>query len=205
MNDYEVVVAGLTRMLTPYANRVQIVELDSRMPVISPVDVLLYDAYSRAQIDESVEKVLQETKARVVLFTWNTDPKLVAECLRQGVAGVVSKTVDAERLVTALETVASGGDVDLPEAITKEISTGDWPGREVGLSARESEILALIAQGLSNQEIAARSYLSINSIKTYIRSAYRKIGVERRTQAVIWATNNGFTPDRARKLIDIRV
>ena len=55
-------------------------------------------------------------------------------------------------------------------------------------------MLALIAQGLSNQEIADRAYLSINSIKTFIRSCYRKIGVTRRTQAVLWATNHGFVP-----------
>ena len=47
-------------------------------------------------------------------------------------------------------------------------------------------MLALITQGLSNQEIAERSYLSINSVKTYIRTAYRKIGVSRRSQAVAW-------------------
>ncbi len=59
-------------------------------------------------------------------------------------------------------------------------------------------MVALIAQGLSNQEIADRAFLTINSVKTYIRSAYRKIGVERRTQAVLWATQNGFVPTRAR-------
>jgi DNA-binding CsgD family transcriptional regulator len=60
------------------------------------------------------------------------------------------------------------------------------------LSAREAEILTMIAAGMSNQEIADRSYLSINSVKTYIRSAYAKIGAVRRTQAVRWALENGF-------------
>ena len=72
------------------------------------------------------------------------------------------------------------------------------PGREAGLTAREAEVLALITQGLSNQEIAQRSYLSINSVKTYIRTAYRKIGVERRAQAVVWGMQHGFEPDRTR-------
>jgi DNA-binding CsgD family transcriptional regulator len=69
-----------------------------------------------------------------------------------------------------------------PGRLEAEIREGDWPGRDHGLSARESEVLCLIAQGLSNQEIADRAFLSINSVKTYIRSAYRKIGVERRTR-----------------------
>ena len=63
---------------------------------------------------------------------------------------------------------------------------------------REAEIVALITQGLSNQEIADRSYLSINSVKTYIRTAYRKMGVERRSQAVLWGIQHGFQPDVVR-------
>src|SRR4029079_2093260 len=75
-----------------------------------------------------------------------------------------------------------------------------WPGKEHGLTVREAEIIALITQGLSNQEIADRSYLSINSVKTYIRTAYRKIGVERRAQAVLWGIKNGFEPDIMRRV-----
>ena len=107
--------------------------------------------------------------------------------------------------MAALEKVHGGSvvvsDTDPGEAVEAEISQGDWPGRDHGLSARESEVLALIAQGLSNQEIAERAFLSINSVKTYIRSAYRKIGVQRRTQAVLWATQNGFVPSRARVIL----
>ena len=75
---------------------------------------------------------------------------------------------------------------------------GAWPGKELGLTARESEVLVLITQGLSNQEIAERCYLSINSVKTYIRTAYRKLGVNRRAQAVAWGIRNGFEPDVSR-------
>ena len=61
-----------------------------------------------------------------------------------------------------------------------------------GLAPRELEVLALITQGLTNQEIADRAYLSINSVKTYVRSAYRKIGVSRRSQAVGWGLRAGL-------------
>ena len=74
----------------------------------------------------------------------------------------------------------------------------DWPGRTEGLSDRESEILALITQGKSNAEVAALTYLSPNTIKSYIRTIYRKIGVASRTQAVLWGVKHGFTPDHNR-------
>ena len=73
-------------------------------------------------------------------------------------------------------------------------------GKHAGLSVREAEIIALITQGLSNQEIADRCYLSINSVKTYVRTAYRKMGVARRSQAVLWGMRNGFEPDVMRRV-----
>jgi DNA-binding NarL/FixJ family response regulator len=78
---------------------------------------------------------------------------------------------------------------------TRPITGLDWPGRGEGLSDRESEILALITQGLSNADVARLTYLSPNTVKSYIRTIYRKIGVASRTQAVLWGVRNGFTPD----------
>jgi DNA-binding CsgD family transcriptional regulator len=78
--------------------------------------------------------------------------------------------------------------------------SGDWPGRSVGLSPREAEIIALITHGLSNEEIASRAFLSHNTVKSYIRSAYRKIGVQRRPQAVLWGVQNGFEPEILRTI-----
>jgi two-component system, NarL family, response regulator LiaR len=205
MNDYEVVVSGLQKMLAAYADRVRVVELVSLLPVHSNVDVLLYDAFGRERVRGPVEQVIGETDAKVVIYTWHLDPALVRDALDKGAVACISKTIDAVDLVAALEKVHAGSvvvsDTDPGEAAKAEITQGDWPGRELGLSARESEVLALIAQGLSNQEIAERAFLSINSVKTYIRSAYRKIGVQRRTQAVLWATQSGFVPSRARVIL----
>ena len=203
MNDYEVVVAGLHRMLLPYADRVHVVELDSAMPVVSDVDVLLYDTFSRERVTGPVEEVLATTDAAVVLYTWLLTPDLVRESLDKGVAGCLSKTLDAAELVDALEKARAGSVVVSPDPGTEPVVIGgDWPGREAGLSVRESEVLALIAQGLTNQEVAERAFLSINSVKTYIRSAYRKIGVQRRTQAVLWATSHGFRQEPTRTLLE---
>ena len=202
MDDYAVVVAGLRALLEPYADRVHVVELDSQVQVESDIDVLLYDGFSRERVVGPVREVVASTEAPVVLFTWHLGPEMVSEALANGIAGCVSRTATSEELVGALERVHRGEVVVSPDpGVDAPPSAGDWPGRSHGLSARESEVLALIAQGLTNAEIAERAYISVNSVKTFIRSAYRKIGAERRTQAVLWATRHGFLPDRRRTLV----
>ena len=67
-------------------------------------------------------------------------------------------------------------------------------GEEVGLTPRRGAILRLLTLGLSNQEIADECFLSINSVESYIRSAYRRIGVTSRSQAVVWCIQHGFEP-----------
>lgn len=83
----------------------------------------------------------------------------------------------------------------------EDIRIADWPGRNAGLSPREAEVIALITQGATNEEIARGCYLSINSVKSYIRSAYRKMGVERRRQAVLWGVRNGMQSVVTRELL----
>jgi NarL family two-component system response regulator LiaR len=201
VNDYEIVVAGVAAALEPFADRVEVVELDSRMRVVSDVDVVLYDTFGQVQGDSvDLDDLLSGGTARVVIFTWNIQPELVQRAMDQGAAGYLSKALTGEQIVEALEAVRRG------EAVLPNVGGGadggpasqQYPGRSHGLSNREAEVLALITQGLSNQEIAERTYLSINSVKTYIRTAYRKIDVSRRSQAVVWGMQNGLAPDRSR-------
>ena len=63
---------------------------------------------------------------------------------------------------------------------------------EAGLTTREEEVIALIAQGFSNKQIIDKLVLSINTLKSHIRSAYAKMGVQTRAQAVSWAIQHGF-------------
>ena len=78
---------------------------------------------------------------------------------------------------------------------TIEVAGGDWPGRAQGLSARQAEVVSLITMGFSNQQIAERTHLTMNTVKTYIRMAYRQMGVQSRTQAVLWGIENRMAPD----------
>ena len=136
-----------------------------------------------------------------MIYSWNLKPELIEEALAGGASGYLSKVLTGPAVVDALERIKAGEIVVLAGDFESSADgAGDWPGREAGLSPREAEILALITQGLSNQEIADRVYVSINSVKTYIRSAYRKIDVTKRTQAVIWGIDNGFRPDSLRTI-----
>jgi two-component system, NarL family, response regulator LiaR len=196
VNDYELVVAGVASMLAPHHERVAVVELDSSLPVVSDVDVILYDTFGQVQGDGvDLEDLVRGSGAKVVIFSWNTQPDLVERAIRRGASGYLSKELSSDEVVDAL-TAVHAGKILVPRASSAPTheAEGDWPGREVGLTAREAEVLALITQGFSNQEIAERSYLSINSVKTYIRTAYRKIGVTRRAQAVVWGMKHGFEP-----------
>jgi DNA-binding NarL/FixJ family response regulator len=199
VNDYEIVVAGVAAVLAQHPDRVRVVELDSGLPVMSEVDVILYDTFGQVQGDGvDLEELVNGSSAKVVIFSWNTQPELVERAIARGARGYLSKQMTGADMVAGIERVHAG------EVVTPEVGTpadteaGLWPGRDSGLTAREAEVVALITQGLSNQEIAERSYLSINSVKTYIRTAYRKIGVTRRAQAVAWGMKHGFEPDRLR-------
>ena len=201
VDDYDVVVIGVANILGQYPERVVIAEIDTNKPLSDEVDIVLYDSFAQPESDQDEIKVLIDNPRahNVVVYTWNFHPDLVEQARHQGVRGYLSKSMPADDLVAALEAVHSGEVVvSEPPPRARPASGSDWPGRGRGLSDREAEVLALITQGKSNDEIAALCYLSINTVKSYVRSAYRKIGVDSRTQAVLWGIDNGFKPDHRR-------
>ena len=201
VNDYDVVLQGLARMLDRYRDRVVIVEIDANEGVEDVADIVLYDNFAQPESDrDEIKTLVANCRARrVVVYTWNFRPQLIESARRQGVQGYLSKTLSARDLVTALEAVHAGDVVisDVP-ARARTAAGLDWPGRSEGLTDRESEILALITQGMSNSQVAELSFLSPNTVKSYIRTIYRKIGVASRTQAVLWGVAHGFSPDHHR-------
>jgi NarL family two-component system response regulator LiaR len=202
VNDYEIVVAGVAGLLAPFQTRIQVVELAANKSVKSDVDVVLYDTFGQVQGDGiDLEDLVHGSGAKVVIFSWNLQPGLVDAAIARGARGYLSKALNGEDLVKGIEQVHRGEIVTELRALDESRSDrGAWPGQEHGLTQREAEVVALITQGLTNQEIADRAYISINSVKTYIRTAYRKIGVTRRSQAVNWGMRHGFTPDYVRVL-----
>lgn len=201
VDDYDVVLSGLAKMFEPYRDRVTVVELDANESVDRDVDVVMYDTFAQAEADRpDIGVLIDSARAhRVVVYTWNFQPDLIKAAREAGVDGYLSKTLPARDLVSALEKVHAGETV-VSEAPTRTRAPSglDWPGRAEGLTDRESEILSLITQGKNNAEVAALTYLAPNTVKSYIRSTYRKIGAKSRTQAVLWGVRHGFTPDHDR-------
>ena len=197
VDDYDVVVLGVARMLEQYPERVRVAELTTTQTVDVPVDIVLYDAFAQAESDSAdLQQFLDNPLAgRTVVYTWNFHAQLVEQARRIGVHGYLSKALPARDLVASLERVHAGETVVSDPPGRARSATGlDWPGRAEGLSDRESEILALITQGKSNADVASITFLSPNTIKSYVRTIYRKIGVTSRTQAVLWGVRHGFVP-----------
>ena len=201
VNDYDIVVMGIAHILEQYRDRVVIAELDTNVAVSDMVDIVLYDTFGQPESDhEEISVLIRNPRARrVAVYTWNFSPDLIDSACKQGVHGYLSKALPARELVDALEAI-HGGDIVIsdPPFRTRSVGGLNWPGRSEGLTDRESEILALITQGKSNAEVATLTYLSPNTVKSYIRTIYRKIDVASRTQAVLWGVRHGFTPDHSR-------
>jgi DNA-binding NarL/FixJ family response regulator len=201
VDDYDVVLMGVANMFDRYRHRVVVAEIDANAELHDAVDIVLYDSFAQPESDHDEIAVLvaNPRARRVVVYTWNFHPDLIASARDKGAHGYISKTLPARDLVAALEAVHAGKTVisEVP-ARARGAAGLDWPGRGEGLSDRESEILALITQGKSNAEVATLTYLSPNTVKSYIRTIYRKIDVASRTQAVLWGVRHGFTPDHHR-------
>jgi DNA-binding NarL/FixJ family response regulator len=130
--------------------------------------------------------------ARVLVVTSFTERRTVVPALRAGAAGYLYKDVDPDALATAIRSVHAGHTVLQPEVAEVLLSeeNGAGEGRGAALTDREREVLALIAEGRSNREIARSLFLSEKTIKTHVSSILMKLDVSDRTQAALWAVRN---------------
>ena len=197
VNDYEVIVAGVASMLSGERKLIRVTAVSTCADLNDDLDVILYDTFGPTNSMDVLAQLVARTGAvPVIVYTWKLRGDLAREALCRGARGYLTKALTGEQIADAIQAVVEGNVVVSPEVHpVQPLVGGDWPGRvSAGLSAREAEVLAMIASGLSNKEIADLSHLSSNTVKTYIRSTYNKIGVTTRSQAVIWAINHGFTP-----------
>lgn len=188
LDESELVVNGMRAMLEPHSAVITVVP--HRMDAPAPIcDLTLYEP-SAHRPTPGGRGIPQRFPARMVAFGWDCSPESVSTEMARGAAGFVSKALPARRLVRDLLQIADGRvlvDTGAAQPRTGRRTPDEWP-----LTPRETEVLGMIAAGRSNQEIVEATSLSINSVKSYIRGAYSKIGVTSRSQAVLWAVQHGL-------------
>jgi DNA-binding NarL/FixJ family response regulator len=195
VNDFPLVTAGVAALLEPFGDRVRVETYDGELPPRDRVDVVLFDPFGRPDAMHRLREICRETSATVLVYAWATTQEHINDALQAGAAGLLAKTMDGEALVAALERIVSDrAEPAGPSSASGRAPVAAWPGQSAGLTPRETEVVALIVSGMSNRDIASALYLSINSVKTYIRTAYRKMGTTNRAQAVVWGVGHGFGP-----------
>lgn len=141
----------------------------------------------------AAENMLAEKLCSPLLLTTFDEEDFILRALKSGINGYILKNSPAERIISAVRTVSVGGTVfqqDILEYIRGRIDISpDTGGRAIFglLSPRETDIVKLIADGLSNQEIADRLFISNGTVRNHISTILEKTGLEHRTQlAVRW-------------------
>ena len=193
VNDYEIIVQGLRRMLEPFSDRIEIVETQVGGVPDLPTDIALFDTFAGRRYALQRVRLMARDRSigKVVLYTWDAPPAFRDDIMQSSIDGVILKAVTGEALVESLERIHAGESLGLDGFSESPVSAA--------LSEREQEVLALIALGMSNRQIAHELYLSVDTIKTHVRSVFGKLGVANRTQAALAAGDVGVDrpPTRA--------
>jgi DNA-binding NarL/FixJ family response regulator len=194
VNDFEIVLEGLRALLVRYDD-VRVVDVEAGGHPSRAADVSLFDTYGvQTGIEDRTRSLAQDPDiGALIVFSLSDHAGLVQRALAAGAQGFISKAVSGQRIVDGIRSAANGERVMVRRS-SQRSAVDDalrWPGRHLGLSMRESELLALLPSGMTNREIAAQLYVSENTIKTQLRSLYSKLGVRNRVQAVARA-NEGL-------------
>jgi len=199
VDDHEVVRQGLASMLdrrpgfqvvAEAGTVAESLDMAHRFePDLVVMDVRLPDG-SGIEACRDIRADLPDT--RVVILTSYPDEEAVIAAIIAGASGYLLKQVRARDLVTALETVGAGGSLLDPGVTGKvlermrRIANADQPDELAALTAQERKILALVAEGKTNKEIAADVFLSDKTVKNYVSSILAKLNLERRAQAAAY-------------------
>lgn len=205
IDDHEMVREGLKAMLSAEpdfaivgdaANAEQAFALIERLrPDIILLDIRL-PGTSGIEVCRTVTERYPETA--VIILTTFTDESLVAQCIQAGARGFIVKDIERFDLKRSIRAVARGEaaiDSKAAVAVLAQLRRAPQNNNEPApdpLSSQQIVILRLVAQGLSSREIAARLYLSENTVKGYVQEILHRLGVKNRTEAVMVAVKQGW-------------
>jgi DNA-binding NarL/FixJ family response regulator len=191
----EVIRSGLTQLLDGRGDRTVVVHTAAHDGVLGGADVVVYDLTGSTPGEDDDLAHLLSMRTPVVAVQPHPRSDLGEDARASGVTELVGLEVTAVELVAAVQRAAAGTSGELQDR--RCTYRTELQGR-FALTQRELDVLELVARGRTNQQIADSLYLSINSVKSYIRAAYAKIGVGSRSQAVLWAFDHGLAhPERA--------
>jgi DNA-binding NarL/FixJ family response regulator len=199
VNDEQIIVDGLRTMLARHRDQVKVVgrvlatdDLAKTLPELE-AEVVLVDLHIQGAsgLELAVRLLADDPPFKLVIFTDDTEERRLFEALRLGASGYLLKSLSGIQLADHLVRVAEGQVVVDPTIATRIALRGAqfggaemWPGSQLSLSQRESQVLALLVEGLSNRLIAAQLVVGEETVKTHLRSIYRKLGVNDRSHAV---------------------
>jgi DNA-binding NarL/FixJ family response regulator len=207
VDDHEMVLQGLKAMLARFLGRIRVVgeapDAETAEKVVAALDpdIVLCDIRLRGSsgLDLCKRLVEREPERRVVLLSVYDDEQYLYQALRSGAVGYLLKRVGGDELVRQLEQVHAGETVvdsalaGRAAASAARLQSGEfWPGAHLGLSHRESEVLALMVAGLSNRAIAGKLVVGDETVKSHARAIYRKLDVGDRAGAVAAALREGI-------------
>jgi DNA-binding NarL/FixJ family response regulator len=207
VDDHEMVIEGLKAMLAAFADRVQVVGqavgAENALSVADDVDpdIVLCDVRMQGASGLDLCLALRERdpQRKVVMLSVYEDEQYLFQALRVGACGYLLKSISSDDLVRQLELAHRGETVIDPGMAARAADTAArlqrdefWPGARQGLTQRESEILSYMVSGLSNRGIANKLVIGEETVKSHLRSIYRKLGVSDRTGAVATALREGI-------------
>ena len=207
VDDHEMVIEGLKAMLAGFQSKVRVVGqavgVEAAVNVVESLDpdVVLCDV--RMQQSSGLDLCLalrqRNPERKVVMLSVYDDEQYLFQALRVGASGYLLKSISSDDLVRQLELVRTGESAIDSSLAARAVDTASrlqrdefWPGARQGLTQRESEILSYMVTGLSNRGIANRLVIGDETVKSHLRSIYRKLDVSDRTSAVATALREGI-------------